>query len=175
MITSARLVLADCEDAARDLVESEIGPMWRRRWVACLALLRSVGHVLDKVDSNSDPSLSRIIRDRYLRLKASRPKPEIFWRFIDDERNIVLKQYEFRVESAALGVGVSHISKTGQDGRLITAQANWFHEVRIDVMRSGPFEGRREIEVVQEAIEWWRCYLDEIELEWRAQAGPPAS
>ncbi|WP_156478836.1 hypothetical protein [Alcanivorax sp. NBRC 102028] len=53
----AEKVLADCKKAV-ELMEAEENPdSFRVLWVACLALLRSVGHVLKKVDGKSSPEM----------------------------------------------------------------------------------------------------------------------
>src|SRR5207245_1310981 len=61
-----------------------------------VALLRSVGHVLDSVDGETAPELRRAIDEEYTKLKDSKPAPSIFWEFIHEERNMVLKEYRFR-------------------------------------------------------------------------------
>lgn len=48
----ARMVIRDCETILKDLKESpETGLSWRIRWVAAMALLRTVGYVLPSIDS----------------------------------------------------------------------------------------------------------------------------
>ena len=54
MTATARKVLADCKKA-HDLLEAESDTArFRLLWVSGVALLRSVGHVLQKVDSRHD-------------------------------------------------------------------------------------------------------------------------
>lgn len=168
MTTAARLVLADCEDALRDLVESDVGPMWRRRWFALVGLLRSVGHVLDKVDGPTDARLAKIISEQYRKLKASRPQPEIYWGFIDDERNIVIKEYRFRAYNALSVTG----SRGGpinvfnpETGVVMTVEVNRYGEAHVHLLTEGPFEGRREADVATEAIQWWKAYLAAIDTQ----------
>ena len=68
MALAARLVLTDCEKALEELndcdvdLETSLSPMRRRRWMAIVALLRAVGHVLKNVDGASNPTLGRIIK-----------------------------------------------------------------------------------------------------------------
>ncbi len=166
MTTAARLVLADCEDALQDLIEADVGPMWRRRWFALVALLRTVGHVLDKVDGPTDSRLAEAISRQYKLLKSSLPEPQIYWGFIDDERNIVIKEYKFRAYNAASGVGVSWLSMTNpKTGDVMTIKANRYHEAHVHLLIDGPFEGRREVDVAAEAIQWWKSYLDSIDAQ----------
>jgi hypothetical protein len=76
--------------------------LWRPHWAGLVALLRSVGHVLDKVDGATDPRLRHAIDAAWKELSDSKPEPKIFWEFIEAERNNVLKTYTFSV-----GVGVT--------------------------------------------------------------------
>jgi hypothetical protein len=91
-VEPARLVLFDCEESLLELMKSKEDTL-RRRWVATVSLLRSVGHVLDKVDGEASPTHRAVIDDLWPQLKRS----DIFAGFIDDERNNVLKQYRFAV------------------------------------------------------------------------------
>ena len=75
--------------------ETTSGEPLRIIWVSVITLLRAVGHVLQKVDAPSDPAVSRAVAEAWDRLCRSRPEPEIFWEFIESERNSVVKQYEF--------------------------------------------------------------------------------
>jgi len=52
MTITARKVLDDCNVALKDLNTREAwGNTFRTRWVSAIALLRAVGHVLDKRDT----------------------------------------------------------------------------------------------------------------------------
>ena len=53
MTAAARKVLADCEVALEMLEEEEDEQRWRVLWAGAMALLRAVGHVLQKVDCQS--------------------------------------------------------------------------------------------------------------------------
>lgn len=90
----ARLVLADCRAA---LEKAELAPdsvAFRLSWAALVALLRAVGHVLDKVDGRQSESLRRAIDARWRRWHADRAGNRAYWSFIESERNNVLKVYE---------------------------------------------------------------------------------
>ena len=165
MTAAARLVLADCEAALQDLIESHSGSMWRRRWFALVALLRSVGHVLDKVDGPTNKKLATIIADEYSKLKDSKPEPIIYWRFIKEERDIVIKEYKFRAYKIKSGYGVTGITTPFnlKTGKTINIKANEYHEAHAYLFKSGPFEGRREVDVATEAIQWWLAYLESID------------
>src|SRR5262245_48794944 len=102
MTLAARQVLDDCRDALGDLADGVQGPTFRRRWITALALLRAVGHVLDKIDSEKSHLYRESIRNWWKRLKSTEPEPHIFWDFIDKERNMLLKEYRMQA-----GQGVS--------------------------------------------------------------------
>jgi hypothetical protein len=65
MALVARKVLADCETAHQLLRKEKMGATWRPHWVACLTLLRAVGHVLDKVDVEADAKHSAAIKAKW--------------------------------------------------------------------------------------------------------------
>ena len=53
MTARARIVLEDCRLALQLLEEETDLRRWRLHWVAAVALVRAVGHVLEKVDGAS--------------------------------------------------------------------------------------------------------------------------
>jgi len=156
MTRKARIVLEDCQGALADFRDGLQGSEWRRHWVLCVTLLRAVGHVLDKVDGQSDPQFRKIIDDEYGKLKNSRPDPSIFWEFIHLERNSLLKLYE---TSAGQGVTI----KLGTPGGSEPPETDYHY-----VINAGPFKGRDQREVLQEAINWWDNYLNNIDKRFNA-------
>jgi hypothetical protein len=176
---AARAVLADCEEALEELKGARQDTL-RRRWLTVMALLRAVGHVLDKVDGSgttATPALRTAISRSYAALKASRPNPVIFWGFIEGERNNVLKAYEFTVRgnltipvpaSSDIPHGLENpiLMPPGSRGIAFGALgATHTPESRFSVwpLIGGPFEGQEPFKVVQQAIDFWRLYLDEVE------------
>ena len=94
MVLKAQSVLADCKHAL-DLLQKESQPdSFRVLWVAGIALARAVGHVLKNVDSEKDDVTKMAVASAYTSWKANKPSNAIFWEFIEEERNQVLKQYE---------------------------------------------------------------------------------
>jgi hypothetical protein len=160
MTTAARAVLLDCEAALDDLRTGATGLLWRTRWVAAVALLRTVGHVLDKVDGERNPELRAAITSAYAELKQTRPEPKIFWEFIEEERNNVLKIYQFGVQQNVTvrpGAPWTNLG-TGESGSIGGGPTTYEH-----LVRGGPFAGQDPRDVVGQAIEWWREYLDDID------------
>ncbi len=73
MTRYARLALDDCRTALVQLRAQPTGLLWRVQWVAAVALLRSVGHVLDKVDGASDQRVRSIVDTAWRELNDSKP------------------------------------------------------------------------------------------------------
>lgn len=161
MSQQARFVLQDCKVALEDLRAAEAtGVQWRIRWIAVVALLRAVGHVLDKVDGAQSPQLRAAINKEFERLKASKPEPRIFWDFIEAERNNILKVYQFGArQSVTVRLGMLHVNfKTGEQWSDSSGPTIYTYE-----MATEPFVGQKPHQVVEQAIAWWEHYLDEIE------------
>jgi len=123
---------------------------FRVLWVASLTLLRSIGHVLQKIDGKSSPEMGDLVAQHYDYLKAQRDRPSIFWDFIEAERNMLLKEYEIGFLAGEIPV------ITEQDGKVFTIGDHLFCP-----MITGPFEGMDCRDLINEAIEWW-----EIQLGW---------
>ena len=140
----AEKVLADCKKAV-ELMEAEENPdSFRVLWVACLALLRSVGHVLKKVDGKSSPEMGQLIAKHYDYLQSQKSSPNIFWDFIEVERNILLKEYEIGFLAGDIAVA------TEPNGETFIIGDHLFCP-----MVTGPFEGMDCRDLINEAIEWW--------------------
>jgi len=103
MTLTARLVLEDCRLALAHLENEPDQRNWRLHWVAAVTLLRIVGHVLDKVDGRENLHLRLAARKLYEKWKTD-PEHEIFREFIDNERNNVLKEYQFGVSEGPVEV-----------------------------------------------------------------------
>jgi hypothetical protein len=68
---------------------------WRLFWVAGIALLRTIGHVLVKADALSSPKHKIEIDRLWGTWKLDRGSASIFWDFVEKERNSLLKTYTF--------------------------------------------------------------------------------
>lgn len=155
----ARKTLGDCEIAhgllKTEKVESQT---WRVHWVACLALLRAVGHVLENVDGERDDRHRRAVARAWKRFKAD--TKSIFWQFISVERNNVLKEYAFGVtpkpRNLQLRSGGKLVLRNGAPLRL---RADYF---KLSLIGLENTEGR---DAILEAIQWWREQLDAIEAD----------
>lgn len=141
MTSRARLVLEDVRAAAKELPRLQAGPhdepTIRRRWIAVMALLRAVGHVLKEVDYKSSDALARAINQKW-----AEPKPIIHTEFIDKYRHAVIKRYE-----------QPHVDFDKIMGTLYP---------RLNV----EYDGRVGVSVnylIEEAVRYWEDYLDDID------------
>jgi hypothetical protein len=165
MTAHAREVLEDCKVAIAELRDGVASREWRIKWVAAVALLRAVGHVLRNSDAKRDQVLESIVVTAWNRLSATAPEPTIFWQFIEEERNNILKEYRI---SAGQGVtvrpGTCHIDlRTGTQWSEPGLPTLYHYE-----MNSGPFAGQDQRVVLNKAVEWWDSYLSAIEQEYAA-------
>jgi len=72
----------------RDKLEDETGyTEWRLYWVACVVLLRTVGHVAEKVDGKVEKDLLRGSKEIFESWKIG-DEHLIFREFINKERNL---------------------------------------------------------------------------------------
>jgi hypothetical protein len=150
MVQTAQEVLADCKHAL-DLLEEESRPQtFRVLWVAGVTLARAVGHVLQKVDGEQSDATKKAVQAAYASWKADKPGNAIFWEFIEQERNQVLKQYEMGFFSGPVEV------VAGSD--VATLDNHIFCPIT-----DGAFAGEDCRDVLEQAIEWWRRQLAEIE------------
>jgi hypothetical protein len=91
----------DCVDILFIFQNSDVAdsneelPEWRLYWIAGISLLRTIGHVLAKVDAKSSAQHSQAIGGLWKQLQSDRKGSWIFWEFIEKERNNCLKTYSF--------------------------------------------------------------------------------
>jgi|CXWL01.1.fsa_nt_gi hypothetical protein len=170
MTKSARIVLQDVEHAIDKHSNALGAEEFRVSWFGIVSLLRAVGHVLDKVDGQRSPELSAAIEQKWKSLQASKPLPDIFWGFIEPERNNFLKTYEhsvmrtFEIPMKNEDDSRSSITMRTDIGR---SQGMGFSDEPFNlesVIESGPFKGLHEKSVARLAVTWWREYLDEIDV-----------
>ena len=162
MTIAARQALNDCREAVDLLVDGVQGSEWRIRWVLAIVLLRVVGHVLDKVDGYQSPRYRSAIDSWWTNMKQAKPEPIIFWCFIDEERNSVLKEYRICAgQGVSIRVPTLHLDiKTGQEWSDPDPPLSPVYNYTIT---SGPFKGKDPRVILREAIEWWACQLDFID------------
>jgi hypothetical protein len=159
MTITARIVLNDCREAAELFLHGIQGSKWRIIYIANVALLRAVYHVL-KNEAKASPLLHQIFQKWNSDLGASKSSHDIYWEFIISERNMMLKEY-----SSTAGQGVTIPGVLFE----INVQTNEQKVTRLGqveyhyTMNSGPFVGRDQRDLIAEAITWWEQQLDEID------------
>ena len=145
----AQDTLDDCRVALQYLEAGRSAADWRVHWVAALALLRAVGHVLKNVDGEASDHARKTIDERWRSWKAFRHDHRIFWEFIENERNYILKQYAFGAEQQenvlALSDGTVPVLS---DGSILGLAPQL-------LMQTGSFEGADGPKLVAQAIDWW--------------------
>jgi hypothetical protein len=157
MTEAARDVLNDCRDALAEFEHGAQGSKWRRWWIMNMALLRAVGHVLQKVDGKRSHAAKRAIAEAWPEIQAAK----IFSEFIERERNNVLKTYELGAVqnvSIALRGQASFVGRHGPRSLGRRPMAVYTYAVVAE-----PFAGRSPSEVIAEAIQFWSDHLDAID------------
>ena len=159
MALKARSVLADCRNAL-DLLQDETRPeVFRLYWVAAVALARAVGHVLHRVDGEDDATIRQAAASAYAGWKADKQGNAIFWDFIEQERNQILKEYEVGFFAGPIDVVAG--------GALYSLDQHLFCPIA-----DGEFAGEDCRDILDQAIAWWESQLDRIEAAARASGTP---
>lgn len=155
---AARIVLADCRVCLSRLEQEDDHTSFRINWVAMCAMLRAVGHVLNKVDGPAGSEARRaLIADKYrIWTKSTDAVHAVFRDFIDNERNAVLKEYRFGYNEALIQVEL-HSVESGE--RVVAALPPGVYRP----YDAGHFNGVDTRDLALEAIEWWDRELKEIE------------
>jgi hypothetical protein len=146
MTIAARDVLEDCRGVVDEIGGGVQGRAWRRRYITAVVLLRTVGYVLAKVDAKFSIAHKNAIDNAWVDLQRTRPQPEIFWSFIDSERQNIIHEYE-------IGAGQGATVHLGQE------KPTELHYT----LTTGPFAGRDQHAVLCLAIDWWEQYLSGID------------
>ena len=101
--------------------------------------------------------LKRQIDTAWKKLFSSKAEPKIFWRFIDEGRNLVLKEYQLGITTRVIAKG--QLLPEGVSTDQIPPKPP-----KIEYLISwGEYGGHPQKEILLEAIAWWKTYLDEID------------
>ena len=153
MVLNAQRVPADYKHALELLQEESHPESFRVFWVAEISLVRAVGHVLQKVDGR-DEVVKAAVASAYASWKADRSGNAIFWDFIEEERNQVLKQYEIGFFAGPVDVVAG--------GQVHSLDDHLFCPIT-----DGPFAGEDCRDILEQAIGWWEQQLAAVEAEAR--------
>lgn len=110
-------------------------PEWRMHWVYGVTMLRTVGHVLDKVDGVRSNLHRSAVSSFWRNWKSNRMQHWVFWEFIEQERNNLLKTFNFGVE--------------------LDEQGLWYPSLEMDgvqLLREATYWWRRQLEELEEKL-----------------------
>ena len=186
--TWTRRVLEDCRLALFQLRKNPTGADWRIKWVGMLALLRTVREVLKNVDGKDETTplvLRKEISEFFDRMGATKPEPRIYWSLMAGDANMILHQYKFSAVHMHTRISPGSLTNTIATTSTITrAVATDSTErtiksmgaanagttlVNVYLMKTGPFEGQDQRDVIEQAIDWWDKEIDELEIRAFAQ------
>lgn len=165
----ARAILETCRHGLAGLRRNPVAHDWMIQWAGTLALLRTVGDALKKVDANTDLRLAGAQTDWWNRIKVS--KPAIFFEFIRRDRNLLLHEAKsnagqsamvhlqsVEVRAAAAGFAGVYSPPPPAEPQLPPLPPKYGYHVN-----DGPFAGRDPRELVEESIRWWEQQIASIE------------
>jgi len=143
----SRQVLKDliyfCEQLEDDMPEQE----WRVRWIAICTLARAVGHILK--EDGKRLCKPAITDQLFQEIKSE----QIFSDFIERDRNLILKEYNFRTENGPVSIA-GLLTEAGD--RIVTSQN--FH-----TLKGTCFDGMMPKAAMAKVCEWWAEKLDIVE------------
>lgn len=146
----AEVVLNDCR-LTIDKLEAERAPELFRVWmVAAFALVRAVGHVLDKIDGDESEEVRLAVKKFWPEWKKGEGEHQIFKDFIEHERNAILKTYEFNF---APDPNPIHFT----DGNEVFQLEN--EDLFYVPAGTGPYAGEDVRELLRQACDWWTKQL----------------
>ncbi|MCB0272650.1 MAG: hypothetical protein KDD46_06530 [Bdellovibrionales bacterium] len=144
----ARVVLNDLKKALNELRDDLPEQDWRIKWLGICTLARSVGYVLEKIDAKNF-GIEDFVKNQWITIK----KEDIFSQFIEKNRNLILKQYEFSMQREPVGIG-GIITQAGD--RLVTTQD-------FNVLKGTFFKDSLPKESMEEVCQWWDKKLNTVE------------
>ncbi|MYC61084.1 MAG: hypothetical protein F4X09_12955 [Gammaproteobacteria bacterium] len=164
MTLYARRVLDDCKAALKMLEDEEDEQQWRILWAGAMTLVRAVGHVLKNVDGENDSEVRSLAEAAWNRWSTDRASNEIFWEFIQKERNNILKEYRFNVhDSASVGLVAVEMDEAGNE--VAVESPFMLDENLYRPIEEGFQVGEDARDVYVNAIEWWDMELSRIEAD----------
>ena len=154
MTIAARSVLKDCR-LALEMMERETDPhRLRVLWVGALSLIRLVGDVLGKIDSEAQPEMKPKIQEHWKSLRQS--NDPMFETFIKGARDRALHGYDIDL----IPIASVDVFANGEGGvEFVTNLDECLFSPLVGDFRPG--EDSRD--VYRDAIDWWDSYLSQIE------------
>jgi hypothetical protein len=168
MTKTARLILEDAKYAIDKYTEDLQGADFRISWLAIITLLSSVKDGLENVDRHLSPEMKSAIKTK--RQENDKLKPDIFFKFINKERNWFVHQYKHGVRKSVYAEaiinnedGSSSVAFRVYLSNPVNAKLSTTNGRYQSIIADGPFAGMSEKVVALLAYEWWLKYLDEVD------------
>ena len=162
MTETARKVLRDCQIALKMLEAEGDIQKWNIIWAGGVALLRTVGDVLHRIDGhdeNGEKNDLWVIQNRIFLSWKGDSDHIIFEEFIKHERDNLLHRYEknvYREESIQIAV----VDESHAVNDVFTIETDLFRPM------TGSFAFNEDArDVFRDAVTWWEAQLDKIESE----------
>jgi hypothetical protein len=119
---------------------------WRLNWFAGVALLRTIGHVLYKVDAKRSDGHRTVIRSMWKSWHDDRRQHWIFFDFIERERNNILKEFSFGAElPSANDQRVLAYADTHDDAAQLFREAVYWWRDQLEVIETGLADHKEEV------------------------------
>jgi len=159
----AKQLLSDAKLSLAMLEDEDDKNRLRILWLASVVILRSIGHVLAKVDADFDPIHKCVIETWWKSINERKDgENAIFHQFIESERNSIVKEYEMNFQdNALLSFGLTDWGDESNITGIEELQSLYYP------ITEGPFCGEDIRDVIGEAITWWEKQLDIIETSIR--------
>jgi|SRR5450432_2769453 hypothetical protein len=153
-------VLQDCIYLLKKYDKNLQGIDFTLNWYNIVSLLRTVGYILKHVDTKISLKHKNVITEEFDRIGKSKPEPEIFWKFIDLERNFLQKEYKRNVKRTLTlpTNGIFMVIETGGSTKITLRDGQEFKST----ITEGHYKGQNEFEVAKLAVKWWESYIENI-------------
>ena len=156
MLEAQRILLL-AEEALKMLETETDKNRFNVECYAAICSLRSVGHVLDKVDRKNNAVLEESILKWWADLHQHADKEPMFFSFIEQERNQLLKDGIMNFDNENYGGFV--LFDQDKNIELLPEIGDEFLFVP---MRYGTYAGEDIRDMIGEAITWWKTQFDKM-------------
>ena len=130
-------------------------------WLASITGLRAVGHILAKTDKLNHPELASKIDQWWKSLNANKlaEDNQIFFEFIEVERNDTIKEFEIKYDKQPQSIAVIQ-----QRNSQTTKSIFELDGLLYIPMRDGSFAGEDVRDLIADAIKWWEFQFENMNL-----------
>ena len=147
MVESKRIL--EIAKIALEMLEKETDKQqFLVEYYAAVSALRSVGHVLDKVDKQHLQGEYSTIDEWWSGIKKNREKSPIFHEFIEKERNQLLKEGAVNMDEDGSG-------KYLLIDNMVFPMTELSEDMVFVPIENGMYKGEDVRDVIKSAIDWW--------------------